>query len=456
MIKQRIQQLIAVGGNCVNLGRTMAARHPDLHSHIMGMTGFLDHKNPKFNERVWCVMNDITGPVIDATGKPARFDSIFTGYVMCERVAENARKNAKKQQQLNHTRSQTRQARDQHIEHCLTLAQRVGSNDLEVGRHIDKHVRYWKTGGGKALYGDDAVAGVDYVVCPVTGLRKAMIRSNYVTSVLGITMEQYAAIVGPDFVYVAHGHKSKIVESLKEIDTDTGLTRHQKSQLGRTETMNVVNPDTGLTPNQIIGIRTRETHMSNIDELGRNGYSQLAAKRKETYCENGKTVEQNAVEKHSATLAKRGVSRLFGASSASKTRLRPILEWLNDKSIEYHFDKTEYWLNDPDTKNKYFYDLTIPRFGVIIEYQSNAWHPDPRLDDADWDSWKPPRGKAVSAEYKLQYDYHKAKVAFDANGFRTFFVWENTSAQDVEDILCMLRTHDMRSGLQMAGKISTV
>ena len=277
MIKQRIQQLIAVGGNCVNLGRTMAARHPDLHSHIMGMTGFLDHKNPKFNERVWCVMNDITGPVIDATGKPARFDSIFTGYVMCERVAENARKNAKKQQQLNHTRSQARQARDQHIEHCLTLAQRVGSDLLEVGRHIDKHVRYWKTGGGKSLYGDDAVAGVDYVICPVTGLRKAMINAHYVGKILKLTMTAYAAIVGPDFVYVAPGHKAKIAESLKEIDTDTGLTRHQKSQLGRTETMNVVNPETGLTPNQMIGVRTRETHMSNIDELGRNGYERIAA-----------------------------------------------------------------------------------------------------------------------------------------------------------------------------------
>jgi hypothetical protein len=47
------------------------------------------------------------------------------------------------------------------------------------------------------------VEGKDYIICPITKLRKTSIRSNYTENILGMTMEQYLEKVGKDFVLIA-------------------------------------------------------------------------------------------------------------------------------------------------------------------------------------------------------------------------------------------------------------
>ena len=86
----------------------------------------------------------------------------------------------------------------------------------------------------------------------------------------------------------------------------------------------------------------------------------------------------------------------------------------------------------------YFYDLTIPKFKMIIEYQSSSWHAYPLLSEKEWEKWSTPKGKRKLAKDVLIYDYNKAKIAFKLRGLYTYYVWEQTQNKDIEDILCWL------------------
>ena len=69
-----------------------------------------------------------------------------------------------------------------------------------------------------------------------------------------------------------------------------------------------------------------------------------------------------------------------------------------------------------------------------------AWHADPTLTEDLWSSWKPPRGKLKTATEVLTYDYDKARSLYKHRGFVTYYVWEKSHKQDIENILCLLKT----------------
>jgi hypothetical protein len=151
-------------------------------------------------------------------------------------------------------------------------------------------------------------------------------------------------------------------------------------------------------------------------------------------------VEQNAHIKQKAVCAKNHKAGNNGASKVSKVVMAPILKLLEQYKIKYYFGASEYGVFDSVTKQHYFFDLVMPDLQIAVEYQSNAWHADPTLSEADWSSWAPVKGKKKSAQSVLEYDYNKARVLYEERGYTTYYIWESSKQQDVEDILCLVQT----------------
>ncbi len=288
------------------------------------------------------------------------------------------------------------------------------------------------------LYKNGVVEGYDYVICPISGERLSMIKENYITNILGMVVEEY-----PITQRICNKRKENIQQGLKQIDTNTGLSKYESGQIKARKILKEVDA-TGLSGYDRKGQKTRATHLSNIDEFGRNGYRRQADTRLTTVLPNGLTVEQNAHCKQKETVITNNSTGSGGASKISKVVLTPIIHLLESMNIQYYFDKSEYGIKDPDTGNYYFYDLTITTLNMVIEYQSSAWHSNPEWNYIKWDKWKPPRGKVKSANESLEYDYNKARALYKHRGLITYYVWEDTANDDVERILCLLKTSNTK------------
>lgn len=126
------------------------------------------------------------------------------------------------------------------------------------------------------LYQPGQIAGVDYILCPVSNERLSMIKSSYIKNVLGITVEEYDRLY-PGVRGVSQARKQNIKKGLHTVDKDTGLTRYEVGQQKARKVLST-SDESGLTGYQKKGQKTRATHMSRVDEHGRNGYSRLASK----------------------------------------------------------------------------------------------------------------------------------------------------------------------------------
>lgn len=126
------------------------------------------------------------------------------------------------------------------------------------------------------LYLEGLVEGLDYVTCPVSGERLSMIRNDYIVKILNMDPIEYWNRY-PNVPRCSVARQHNIKTGLAEIDTDTGLTKHQKSIIKSNITKHTAD-ESGKTVYQKIGEKTRAAHMANVDELGRNGYSQAATK----------------------------------------------------------------------------------------------------------------------------------------------------------------------------------
>jgi len=283
------------------------------------------------------------------------------------------------------------------------------------------------------LYIDGLIEGYDYVVCPISKERMSMIKKSYITNVLGITEDEY-----PNIQRVCLKRKENIKSGLKQIDLETGLTKHELSVEKAKEVLSEIGKD-GMSGYDRKGKKTRATHMANIDELGRHGYRRQADARLTTLLPNGLTVEENAHQKQKESMLKNHSTGSGGASKISKKVLAPVITLLEANNLKYYFDKQEYGIKDADTGNYYFYDLTIPELHIAIEYQSAAWHSNPVWKDSVWQQWAPPKGKRKTANESLEYDYNKARSLYKHRNIVTHYVWEDTVDADVERILCLLK-----------------
>ena len=282
------------------------------------------------------------------------------------------------------------------------------------------------------FYTSDAIQGVDYVECPVSKARFRHIRADHITNVLGMTVDEFHRLY-PGTKMVSDGRVTAIKSGLSAV-TEDGLTVHQKAHQKAIKTLNTADSN-GVRGYDRIGAKTRDAHLARVSEDGLNGYQRNVKHRLESVCENGKTVMQNSLQKRSDTLALTMKNGTGGASKASKIALSPIIELLECFGVRYYFDDYEYRVTDTDCNVVYSYDLTIPCLGVAIEYNSNAFHADPRMSNEDWVSWKPVRGVPRTASEVYEYDVNKARTLFKFRGFLTFFVWENTVSTDVDNVI---------------------
>ncbi len=140
---------------------------------------------------------------------------------------------------------------------------------------IEKFIKR-NLGRNAHLYDDALIEGIDYVVCPVTNARLSMIKKSYIEKVLGMTVDEYDTRY-PNVKKICDKRVSNIKNGLHAVDPTTGLTKYEISQIKAKEKLSMVGDD-GLTGYARKGLKTKSTHMSNIDEFGRNGYSQLASK----------------------------------------------------------------------------------------------------------------------------------------------------------------------------------
>lgn len=411
-----LRLLVKNGGNCVNLGRHIKTTDTNLYDWVISETQFLP-ETCRFNERVYCLMNDIKARQLDAFGVPARFINLFEGYSLKAHAKQRHDSRA-----LRKTPKETiRKRKDIKRPNALT-------DFIKRNRKRNAH-----------LYDDDTMQpGEDYVICPISGERMSMIKVNYITKILGMDPDDY-----PDVQRICNKRMRNIKEGLKSIDSQTGLTKHQLAVVKTKQKLGVVDSH-GVTGYQKKGQKTRATHMNNIDEYGRNGYQRQVHHRLTTILENGLTIEQNAHLKQQKVLKAKGITRVVGASKQSKIVLAPIIEFLEGNKVKFYFDKTEYLITDPVTNNKYFYDLTVPELKIVIEYQSESWHANPCMDATAWKNWKPPKGKLKTADEVLQYDYAKARAIYNQREFITYYVWQSSQENDVKEILCLLKTLIMK------------
>jgi len=140
------------------------------------------------------------------------------------------------------------------------------------------------------LYQTDKIEGFDYIVCPVSQERVSMIKSSYIERILSMTVEEYDALY-PGVRGVSKTRKKNIKKGLQQLDPITGKTKYELSQEKARKVLSEAD-ENGVSGYKRKGEQTRATHMKNIDEFGRNGYSQLASK---------------AIIKGNATKAKKGL-----------------------------------------------------------------------------------------------------------------------------------------------------
>ena len=407
-----LNQLVNQSGNCVNLGRTLLAKHPELYTQILNETQFLNNKPKlKFNERVYCILNNINSPVIDQFGEPARFVNLFIGYSLKEHTFNDFVKKSAIVKKVKPTKR------------------------TKLEGYLVKNKRKFKD-----LYLPEKVKDIDYVECPVTNCRMKSLTRKHIEQNLNMSLNEFDSLY-PGARKSSTSSKLNISSGLKTIDIETGLTAKQIAVEKSKKKLSEVD-ENGISGYKKKGQKTRATHLDKVDEFGRNGYQRQANYRTSTVLENGLTIEQNAHLKQRDTIVN-GTNSFSKASKASKKIFEPIITFLDEVQIPYHFDDKEYCIAGDENKF-YFFDLTVSQFKLAIEYQSNAYHADPRLDETAWNAWKPPRGKIKSADEVLQYDYDKARTLFKKRNYVTYFIWENTKKQDVQDILCLLKTMTMK------------
>lgn len=126
------------------------------------------------------------------------------------------------------------------------------------------------------LYDDNLVEGYDYVVCPVTNCRISMLKRTYIENILGISIFDFDEKF-PNIQKICKKRVDNIKSGLKEIDPISGMTKYDLSQVKAREILSSVD-ENGISGYKKKGQKTRQTHLENVDEYGRNGYSQIATK----------------------------------------------------------------------------------------------------------------------------------------------------------------------------------
>jgi hypothetical protein len=124
----------------------------------------------------------------------------------------------------------------------------------------------------------------------------------------------------------------------------------------------------------------------------------------------------------------------FGFQKASKQSLKvfqPLMDKLDAENIEYFVGvegNTEYFLAS-GSDYFYSYDFCIPSKKLIIEFNGEHVHPNPKMDIESWNDWKHCWTKKSADECRAE-DVKKIELA-ESKGFKVIELFES----DVVDLL---------------------
>lgn len=129
-------------------------------------------------------------------------------------------------------------------------------------------------------------------------------------------------------------------------------------------------------------------------------------------------------------------SKMLKASVESLEVFNPLIDWLiNEEFIIFDDvylgveDSREFFIRDEKTgRFLYSFDFTIPKLNLIIEYNGEAFHPNPKWTEERLNSWKSPYS-SITAKEKILYDSKKILKA-NQLGFRTLEIWSSSTTID--------------------------
>jgi len=129
----------------------------------------------------------------------------------------------------------------------------------------------------------------------------------------------------------------------------------------------------------------------------------------------------------------------------------PLIDWILEKKI---CTLDEIYVGIPNSKEwtlkinsfekwGFIYDFTIPKLNIIIEYNGEAFHPNPIWLEEDlekWNAWKHPYSKKSA---NVIYSQNTKKIQYaKENGFNVLEIWSSTShiknIQKCKDFICSL------------------
>lgn len=135
------------------------------------------------------------------------------------------------------------------------------------------------------------------------------------------------------------------------------------------------------------------------------------------------------------------IHRFREATKESRIFFEPILKKLEKLQISFKFDKSEYFIWDQEKCRRFYYDLTIPKLKIIVEFNGHS-HPDPNLEDSLKVSWRCPY-RGISYESATLFDEYKKQLAIN-KGFKYLDVfWKDNLKTKQRSVLKLIEeTHE--------------
>ena len=107
---------------------------------------------------------------------------------------------------------------------------------------------------------------------------------------------------------------------------------------------------------------------------------------------------------------------------------------LNEFNIYYK--ENEYGIYDRQNLKYFKYDFTIPELKIIIEFNGDSWHGNPKIYS---ENDKPhPIDKEITAIELWKYDEIKKQTA-EIHGFKVIYVWEDDYRNNFENMYIILK-----------------
>lgn len=235
-------------------GSTFKKQYKDLYDFVIDCTG--DFGDASMSERMYCVINNIT------TRPNLAFKTYERGYASSNKEEEKIQ--------------------------LIEYAKHVGSNCAAHGSKIKKFINRNKQRNAELYIFPNTDENINFVVCPVLGIRTLNIKKQYIEGILLMSVEEFSQKYPYQKLSCAR-HKNILSMALAE-ETISGITKHQASVIKATQVRAALD-ENGESINSKKGKKTRATLMK-VGEDGISGYQKIAAvarpKQRETMAMQGK------------------------------------------------------------------------------------------------------------------------------------------------------------------------